>query len=360
MSKVSIIIPVYNVEIYLRECMDSVINQTLKDIEIICVDDGSTDSCPAILDEYALKDKRIKVIHKENGGLGDARNVGMQYATGEYIYFLDSDDYIVTDAIEKLYNKSVKLDLDICVCLVKEIDTNTKKSKIVDAAVNKAYLPDKEIFSSYDVKDTIFHLFIGWVWDKMYKRSLIVTNNITFPKYKNTEDTAFTYFALILSNRISTLQECLIIHRTSVNTSMSVNRGNEPDAFIKAMDLLKNNLIEIGRFENFRNGFFNYFLTFSKWHLDTISENYREDLYKKIIEYLDKNLEENCNLTFLNNYVLSIYKYYKKCSNYSEFKSYEDKIRYTIFEKIFSIKNSQDKMHKILTILGIKLKLNRR
>ena len=94
MPKVSVIIPVYNVEKYLRQCLDSVINQTLKDIEIICVDDGSTDNCPNILDEYAAKDARIKIIHKKNEGYGKAMNVGISHASGEYIGIVEPDDYI--------------------------------------------------------------------------------------------------------------------------------------------------------------------------------------------------------------------------------------------------------------------------
>ena len=95
--KVSIIVPVYKVEKYLRKCIDSIINQTLKDIEIILVDDGSPDNCGKICDEYAAKDTRIKVIHKENGGLSSARNAGMEVAEGEYIGFVDSDDWIESD-----------------------------------------------------------------------------------------------------------------------------------------------------------------------------------------------------------------------------------------------------------------------
>ena len=102
MPKISVIIPVYNVEKYLRECLDSVINQTLADIEIILVDDGSPDNCPQICDEYALKDNRIKVIHKENGGYGSAMNVGLEKATGEYIGIVEPDDYIDSKMYEDL------------------------------------------------------------------------------------------------------------------------------------------------------------------------------------------------------------------------------------------------------------------
>lgn len=111
--KISVVIPVYNVENYLRQCLDSVINQTLDDIEIICVNDGSTDSSPDILEEYSRKDSRIRIISQENMGLSGARNTGMKYIKGEYVYFLDSDDYIELDALNQMYNISKNNSLDM-------------------------------------------------------------------------------------------------------------------------------------------------------------------------------------------------------------------------------------------------------
>ena len=102
MAKVSIIVPIYNVEKYLHRCVDSIINQSHKDLEIILVDDESPDKCPEMCDEYAKQDSRVKVIHKKNGGLGYARNSGLEIATGEYVAFIDSDDYVEPDMVEKL------------------------------------------------------------------------------------------------------------------------------------------------------------------------------------------------------------------------------------------------------------------
>ena len=120
--KVSIIVPVYNVEKYLDRCMHSLINQTLDDIEIIMVDDGSPDCCPIKCDEYALKDSRVKVIHKKNAGLGYARNSGLEIATGEYVAFVDSDDFVDFDMYEKLYDRAKLNDLDIVFCGFKSYD----------------------------------------------------------------------------------------------------------------------------------------------------------------------------------------------------------------------------------------------
>ena len=110
---VSVIVPIYNVEKYLAECVDSILGQTFQDMEIILVDDGSLDASGQMADDYAARDKRVKVIHKENGGQSSARNAGMKIARGEYIYFCDSDDYISLDAIEILYETATKNDLDM-------------------------------------------------------------------------------------------------------------------------------------------------------------------------------------------------------------------------------------------------------
>ncbi|MDR2790731.1 MAG: glycosyltransferase [Campylobacteraceae bacterium] len=115
MPLVSVIVPIYNVEVYLKKCVDSIINQTHKNLEIILVDDGSPDNCGKICDEYAAKDKRIRVIHKPNGGLGDARNAGLDIAKGEYIAFVDSDDYIAENAYEELINTAKKEAADIVI-----------------------------------------------------------------------------------------------------------------------------------------------------------------------------------------------------------------------------------------------------
>ena len=116
MAKISIIIPVYKVEQYLPECLDSVINQTYKNLEIICVDDGSPDNSGKILDEYASKDNRIKVIHKENGGVSSARNAGLDIATGDWISFVDADDYIASDFYDKLIGSSKDGEADVVQC----------------------------------------------------------------------------------------------------------------------------------------------------------------------------------------------------------------------------------------------------
>ena len=143
---ISIVIPVYKVEKYLEKCVESVINQTYKNLEILLVNDGSPDNCPKICDEYAQKDNRIKVIHKENGGLSDARNAGIDVAAGKYIAFVDSDDYVSNDYIEYMYN------------LIKEYNTQmaTCETEVINAEKNKVIKPREfeeniEVFSKRDL-----------------------------------------------------------------------------------------------------------------------------------------------------------------------------------------------------------------
>ena len=131
-SLLSVIVPIYNVEDYLNRCVDSIINQTYKNLEIILVDDGSPDNCPQMCDDYAKKDSRIRVVHKENGGLSDARNAGMKVATGEYVSFIDSDDYISLDFYETLFQTMVDNDSDIVECSVVKFYENEKFDEYSD------------------------------------------------------------------------------------------------------------------------------------------------------------------------------------------------------------------------------------
>lgn len=146
--KVSIIVPIFNVEMYLDRCIQSLLNQTLKDVEIVLVDDESPDRCPQMCDEYAKKDARIKVIHKKNGGLGLARNSGLEVATGEYVTFLDSDDYVELDTYEALYKEAVSKNLDVCYFKHRRF---TDGGKYIDVVTDKNsyYFTDKHEVESF-------------------------------------------------------------------------------------------------------------------------------------------------------------------------------------------------------------------
>ena len=195
MNKVSVVIPIYNVENYLRKCLDSVCNQTYENLEIICVNDCSPDNSSEILKEYAAKDNRIKIInHKKNGGLSAARNTGMDNATGEYIYFLDSDDWIDSDYIEKMVNKIIETDADIV------IDKNVITEKENFSAPYKHPSHKEEYTNNFITKDEIVNIMVN-AWSKMLKTDFIRRKNLRFPEGYINEDLYFHYIALAQTDK---------------------------------------------------------------------------------------------------------------------------------------------------------------
>ncbi len=202
--KVSIIVPVYNVEKYLRRCIDSLISQTLKDIEIILVDDGSPDNCGKIIDEYAKQYGNIIVVHKENGGLSDARNAGLNVATGEYIGFVDPDDYTEPQMYEIMYNSAKENDSDLVICGYNEIfsESYTEKRNF------------DSLKSSSDAESLVGKYINGefgaYAWNKLYKYSVIKENNLAFPKgIQLTEDVIFLFDFLKYAGIYSVADELL-------------------------------------------------------------------------------------------------------------------------------------------------------
>lgn len=192
MPKISIIVPVYKVEKYLRRCVDSILNQTFTDFECILVDDGSPDRCGEICDEYAKADKRIKVIHKENGGLSDARNAGIDTARGEYLGFVDSDDWIHPNMYEILYKAITKNDVKLSACAYKETD--------VKEIFEEIFTSEIEIYNGMDFLMTNYVTAVV-AWNKLYHRSLF--NELRYPFGKIHEDEFTTYKMLYESGNIA-------------------------------------------------------------------------------------------------------------------------------------------------------------
>lgn len=183
MPEISVIVPVYKVEPYIHKCVDSILAQTFTDYELILVDDGSPDTCGNICDEYAQKDARIHVIHKENGGLSDARNAGVKIACGEYVIFIDSDDYIDADMLSYLYENLKKADADMATCGIYEV--------YADRIEKQEEEPDF-VCSGEEAFRCILrgHTIRGEIWNKLIKRSCI--SDLEFPKGKLYEDIFYT------------------------------------------------------------------------------------------------------------------------------------------------------------------------
>ena len=233
---ISVIVPIYKVEAYLERCIGSIVNQTYKNLEIILVDDGSPDSCPDICDAWKEKDDRIKVIHKKNGGLSDARNYGMQAATGDYITFVDGDDVVSSKYVEYLVKISKCTGADIC--CINHIEFFELKDIVFD-------IHGESPFKTYDKYDFLNNNYYesqiinsATAWGKLYKKGLF--KNISFPNGKIHEDTFTTYKLYLKANKIGVSSNKLYFYRKRPGSIMSTRNINSFDNLIEAqIELLK-------------------------------------------------------------------------------------------------------------------------
>lgn len=201
MPTISVIVPVYKVEAYIHKCIDSILSQTFTDFELILVDDGSPDRCPAICDEYAKKDKRIKVIHKENGGQSSSRNMALDCATGAYITFVDSDDYVLENMLERLYETAVAYDADIVSC-------NTYRQ---DVAASELFYKEFSLQTRYEsIQEYAIHKKHCGPCSKLYRRYIF--DNIRYPYLRAYEDTYIWLDILNLANKVAHIPDRLYVY----------------------------------------------------------------------------------------------------------------------------------------------------
>lgn len=218
--KVSIVIPVYNTAPYLRQCLDSVVNQTLRDIEIICVDDGSTDGSLAILEEYAAIDQRVRILRQQNQYAGVARNNGMAVAMGKYLMFWDSDDYFDLTALEKMYDQCEADQADICVCGGKRYYEATGHEVETNAYLMPKRVPERLPFNRFTNQDYLFNFTTVMIWNKLYRRAFIEDEGLQFQAVRNGNDVYFSAAALCLADRITVVLEHLVTYRIGRDGSL--------------------------------------------------------------------------------------------------------------------------------------------
>lgn len=247
-KKVSIIVPVYGVEEWLERCMESLVHQTLQDIEIIVVNDGSPDNSQEIIDRYVEEYPDLVQGHiKENGGLSDARNYGLQYATGEYIAFVDSDDYVDVTMYEKLYDKAMEEDADAVTCAYFKI--NEKKKTRKSAQKGTMYLYGKNIREN----PTMLITMAPYAWNKMIKRSVFEETGILFPKGIIFEDICTMYPLLLYCNKVSKVDEELYYYIEQREGSIMTTYSPKKMQLLDSFKLLNDRFMEAGEFENFHD-----------------------------------------------------------------------------------------------------------
>lgn len=238
MPKISVIIPVYNVAPYLPKCLDSVLAQTMSDIEIICINDGSTDNSGVILQNYASEDKRIKIINQNNQGISAARNAGLKIVQSDYVMFVDSDDYIAADMAEKFYRTMESSKVDVVICSAECVNQLPKNAE-ADVIEWQSWLQpwfDEYVRPKgvYDVPKTIKKEFISVVWNKLYKTSIIKNYKIEFPLGLIEEDEYWLWAYMIHCNKYAFIDERLYFYIQRSGSIMTIRNGTE-----KVLDILE-------------------------------------------------------------------------------------------------------------------------
>ncbi len=240
--KISIIIPVYNVERFLRECLDSVVAQTFGDLEIVCVDDGSPDRCGEILDEYAANDSRFKIVKQKNAGLSAARNAGLAVATGEYVFFLDSDDFVAPTLCEKALAVALETGADATVFGGWDVDA-TGRNVVKTRRPNEA-LRGKTLVDPLEKLAFNFNFWGPTVWKFLWRRDFLNENSLRFLPGVVCEDAPFTAAAATLANGVAVCAETLIYYRLRDDSLMrncesNVYRGGGVVAYDAALEAVE-------------------------------------------------------------------------------------------------------------------------
>ena len=288
MAEVSIIVPIYNVENYLEKCLKSIIEQTFQDIEIICVDDGSTDNSSKILNEFAQKDSRIKIIKETNQGVFAARHNGLKNATSKYILFIDSDDWIDKNLIKKTLDCIKKYNTDVVVYGAYSV-RNSKLSKGM-YSVNKIPKKYKEkVLTIKDYEDNLFYI-PPTAWNKLYKKEFLDTHNIKFQEIRNGEDQIFYLHTILTARNIYIIDENLYYYTKNRTGSITYSYRKTTDSPISNFYIAEHLLNALSVKEKFINQIINkYFSKTLSW-FGKCDKNFRDDFYEnlyKLKDYLD-------------------------------------------------------------------------
>lgn len=296
--KVSVIVPVYNVEEYIERCLESLINQTLQEIEVIIVNDGSPDNSQLIIDKYVkMYPDKIKSFIKENGGLSDARNFGMKYAKGSFIGFVDSDDYVDITMYEKLYNKAIEEEADITVCGYFGVDEKNNKLKKLQSGNMKNF--GKSIFEN----PKLLYINAPYAWNKLYKRDIFIENNMEYPKGLVFEDISTTYPLLLHANKISKVDEPLYFYILKRDGSITGTYSPKSIQLIDSLARLNDHYIKN-----------EYFISFKK-ELEFINLKH---IYNRLFEYKEYDNKE-FKLQFLDKAFIHLDNYFPGWREFSFF-----------------------------------------
>lgn len=280
--KVSVILPVYNVKNYLVQCLDSICQQTLHELEIICVDDGSSDGSADILREYANRDSRIRILSQRNAGAGAARNAGMDIAQGEYLSFLDSDDFFEPDMLELACMAMDKYQADFVVFDSDQYYTKQDEYIKNPWVLRKKDIPPYQPFTHRELTDNVFKTFVGWAWDKLYRKDFVMEHHLRFQEQRTSNDLLFVFSALVLAKRIAVVDKVLAHQRRGDKGTLSVTREKSWRCFYDALLALRQRLEQEDIYWELEQDYINYALHFSLWNLKTLAEPTKQVLREQL------------------------------------------------------------------------------
>lgn len=285
MPEISVVIPVYNAEEHLEQCLESLVSQTLKEIEIICVDDGSTDGSAAILADYVQRDGRFIVVRQQNRGAGMARNKGLEVARGEYVIFLDADDFFAPDLLKKMYAQAVCSEADIVICNGRAYNTSSGQYRDVANYLRTSLVKGIPVFSRRDIPDHILTVTNPVPWNKLFRRGFLLREQLHFQPLQNCNDLYMVLLSLCVAERISSIDEPLVSYRENSGRNLQSRKRAAPLCFIEALEALYDELHRRGLFEAVEKSFVNMAVRMTAWNMITTRG---WDSRNKILRELEK------------------------------------------------------------------------
>ncbi|MFC5401735.1 glycosyltransferase family 2 protein [Cohnella soli] len=317
MIKVSVIMPVFNVESYLRECLDSLVSQTLTEIEVICINDCSTDRSLEILNEYATKDNRIIIINnKENIGAAKSRNIGLLEAKGEYLAILDSDDFCDIRMLEIAYGRCVEENADLGTYDYAKFNHSTKSTMDLSMPLHFAKRISNRTFSFDQMSDYVFQLINCAPWNKLYKRSFVLESGLEYQDLQNSNDTYFGYMILTKAKRIIYIETDtpLYYYRFNLPNQITSNVHRNPKCVLEALVAIQKSLIEQGAFEKYKRSFHSCAVEHFYYMFDKSKDDSKSELYELVRHEGLKALNMmHCQESdFISKYEFRRYQYFLK------------------------------------------------
>lgn len=312
MVKVSIIMPIYNAAEYLSTALDSLLGQTLKEIEIICVDDGSTDDSERIVSSYQERDARIILLKQKNSYAGVARNHGMSIAKGKYLAFLDSDDYFKPEMLEKAYRNAEQQNADIVIFGGMYFTDDIENATYQPGLLREDRIPDGIGFDNVEKIEDLMTITTPAPWNKLFLHTFVKKYGLKFQPYKRANDVYFVEMAIACADRIGIVREGLIYYRIGNSKSLQGTNSETPGLFAAAFTSVQEKLKELGLYEKVKKSFQNLCLDNCIYNLEGITDATAfENLYMDLKRHIFKDLQitESCPKDFYDRYGYEWYLY---------------------------------------------------